>query len=266
MIDGKVRTGVRGLDKMLHGGLVPHRPYIVSGPPGSGKTVLSMQFLLEGVEGGERCLFVALEEPPNEIKINVRSFRWNSDDIEMLDANSDIRRFEPTPVIEISTESEPARMRELDDRIRKTPDFESHEVTVHSLQQLLKNLFIKRRYDRVVIDSMTALRYFCMREFEETITTQSFMRFLAESKVTSLLTVELPEEGEVPPEAFLARGEVRLHKLRDETGIKRFVSVEKYKGSSHDEFVYPFEIGASGIVVHSGENGPAPDASETPPA
>src|SRR3989337_2172600 len=107
---------------MLHGGLVPHRPYIVSGPPGSGKTVLSMQFLLEGVEGGGRCLFVALEEPPNEIKINVRSFRWNSDDIEMLDANSDIRRFEPTPVIEISTESEPARMREGDDRIRKTPD------------------------------------------------------------------------------------------------------------------------------------------------
>ena len=77
------------------------------------------------------------------------------------------------------------------------------------------------------------------------------MRYLAESKVTSLLTLELPEEGEVPPEAFLARGELRLHKLRDETGIKRFLSVEKYKGSSHDESVYPFDITNAGIVINT---------------
>ncbi len=247
----KIRTGIPGLDKMLHGGLVPGRPYIVSGPPGSGKTILSVQFLREGLEGGERCLFVALEEPPNELKANLRSFRWNLDDLEVLDANSDIRRFEPTPILEISTETEPIRMRDIEDRIRKTPDFESHEVTVHSLQQLLKNLFLKRGYQRVVIDSMTALKYFCMRDFEEVLSTQSFMRFLAEAKVTSLLTLELPESGETPPEAFLARGEIRLHRLRDDGGIKRFISIEKYKGSSHDDFVYPMEITNAGISIQT---------------
>lgn len=253
----KIRTGIPGLDKMLHGGLVPSRPYIVSGPPGAGKTILSIQFLLEGLEGGERCLFVALESPPNELKINMRPFRWNLDDLDVLDGNSDIRRFEPTPILEISTETEPIKMRALDERIRKTPDFESKEVTVHSLQQLLKTLFVKRKYARVVIDSITALKYFCMKEFEETLTTQSFMRFLTESGVTSLLTLELPEEGEVPPEAFLARGEIRLHKLRDESGIKRFVSIEKYKGSSHEEFVYPFEITNNGIVIQAASS-PSP--------
>jgi len=254
----KIRTGVQGLDKMLHGGLVPGRPYIISGPPGSGKTILSTQFLREGLEGGERCLFVALEEPPNELKINLRPFRWNLDDLEILDANSDIRRFEPTPILEISTETEPIKMRALDERIRKTPDFESQEVTVHSLQQLLKKLFVKRKYHRIVVDSMTALKYFCMREFEEVLTTQSFIRFLTETGVTTILTLELPEEGEAPPEAFLARGEVRLHKLRDESGIKRFISVEKYKGSSHEDFVYPFDITNAGVTVHVGE---APQAS-----
>jgi KaiC/GvpD/RAD55 family RecA-like ATPase len=246
---GKIRTGIAGLDRMLHGGLVAGRPYIVSGPPGSGKTILAMQFLKEGLEGGERCLFVALEEPPNEIKINMRPFRWNLDDLDVLDANSDIRRFEPTPIMEISTETEPIKMRALSERIRKTPDFESKEVSVHSLQQLLKSLFLKRRYHRVVIDSVTALKYFCMREFEEILTTQSFMRFLTEAGVTSLLTLELPELGSVPPEAFLARGEIRLHKLRDESGIRRFVSIEKYKGSSHEEYVFPFDITSSGIGV-----------------
>src|SRR5256885_9013733 len=105
----RMRTGIAGLDKMLHGGFVPGRPYIVSGPPGAGKTILAMQFLREGLEGGERCLFVCLEEPPNELKINMRAFRWNLDDLDVLDANSDIRRFEPTPILESSTEEEPIK-------------------------------------------------------------------------------------------------------------------------------------------------------------
>ncbi len=247
----KLSTGIQGLDKMLHGGLVPGRAYIVSGPPGSGKTILSSQFLVDGVEGGERVLFVALEEPPNEIKYNLRVFGWPIANIDILDGNSDIRRFEPTPILEISTETEPVRMSMIPDDIRKTPDFESHEVSVHSLQQLLKSLLVKRGYTRVVIDSMTALRYFCMKDFEENVSTQSFMRFLAESKVTSLLTVETSEQMEMAPEAFLARGEIRLYKIRDESGIKRFISIDKYKGSAHDESIRPFDITPKGIVVHA---------------
>ncbi|HEV8595609.1 MAG TPA: ATPase domain-containing protein [Thermoplasmata archaeon] len=245
----KVATGIAGLDKMLHGGLIPKRPYIVSGEPGSGKTTMLTQFLLEGVAGGERVLFVALDEPPNEIIANMRSFRWDVGDIEILDANSDIRRFEPTPIVEISETQEPLKMRDLPEEIRKTPEVESHEVTVHSLQQLLKTLLRKREYVRVAIDSMTGLRYFCMREFEADVATQSFMRFLTEEKVTSLLAVETAGEDEVPPESFLARGEIRLHRVRDDSGIKRFVSIEKFKGSAHEEMVYPMQIGERGITV-----------------
>lgn len=245
----RVATGIKGLDKMLNGGLLEGRPYIVSGPAGSGKTILSMQFLLEGLEGGERVLYVALEEPPNEVKINMASFKWKLDELDVLDANSDIRRFEPTPILEISTETEPQKMRDIGPTIRKTPDFESHEVTIHSLQQLLKNLLHKRKYRRLVMDSMTALKMFCMKDFEENVSTQSFMRFLAESKMTSLLTVETAGDNGFSPEAFLARGEIRLHKLREEGGIRRFISIDKYKGSSHDDSVYPFVINEKGISI-----------------
>ena len=67
----KIQFGISGLDSMLEGGLIPERPYIISGPPGSGKTILAMQFLQEGLKKGEKVLFVALEEPVNEIKFNL---------------------------------------------------------------------------------------------------------------------------------------------------------------------------------------------------
>ncbi|MEE9151118.1 MAG: ATPase domain-containing protein [Thermoplasmata archaeon] len=248
----KVQTGIDGLDKMLGGGLIPERPYIITGPSGAGKTTLGMQFLLEGLRKGERVLFVALEEPVNEIKFNMESLGLKVGSIEILNANSDVRRYEPTPVMEISQKSKVQKIRDVSETIRKTSRFKSTVVSVHSLQTTLKNEFRKTRYGRVVIDSLTALRYFCM-PVEEEILLQSFLRFLSESKITSLLTVETPENYGLTPEMFLARGEIRLYKIRENNRIKRMVSIEKFRGSEHDERVYLIEIRkGEGVVVLRG--------------
>ena len=63
----RVSTGVPGIDAMLGGGLIPARPYVVSGPTGSGKTILAMHFLAAGLAHGEAGLMVTLDEPPNEV-------------------------------------------------------------------------------------------------------------------------------------------------------------------------------------------------------
>lgn len=245
----RVQTGIKGLDKMLGGGFISERPYILSGSPGSGKTTLGMQFILEGVRCGERVLFVALEEPVNEIKYNMGSLELNVNGVDILDANSDIRRYEPTPVMEISSKSRVQRIRDLPDSIRKTSRFKSTVVTVHSLQNTLKQELRKTSYRRIVIDSLTALKYFCMIG-EDEIYIQSFLRFLSESKVTTLLTVETPEDYGLTPEVFLARGEIRLQKNREKGRMKRLISVEKIRGSEHDVKAYPFEIKkGEGVVV-----------------
>lgn len=249
----KIRTGIDGLDTMLDGGLIPGRPYIVSGPPGGGKTTLCMQFLLEGLKAKEHVLFVALEEPPNEIRYNMESHGWKVGDVDILDANSDIRRFEPKPILEISSEIGAVPMKTIPFKIRKSPEGESREVTVHSLQQALKNLFTRKNYARVVIDSLTALRQFCMRDFEENLSTQSFIRFLTEAGKTALMTVETPGNAGSNLETFLARGEIRLHRFRQEDGIRRFISIEKYKGSPHLEYIVPMEIRTGGLMVHARE-------------
>src|SRR2546428_712950 len=87
----RVKTGVVGLDTMLNGGLLPARPYVISGPTGSGKTILALHFLLEGLRQQEPCLLVTLDEPPIEVKANMATFSWNLDRLKILDATPDIR-------------------------------------------------------------------------------------------------------------------------------------------------------------------------------
>ena len=78
----RISTGIAGLDAMLGGGFTENRIMLVRGGPGSGKTIFSLQFILEGAEKGERGVYVTFEEPLALIKANVASFGWKITDYE----------------------------------------------------------------------------------------------------------------------------------------------------------------------------------------
>src|SRR6186713_182091 len=80
-----VPTGIEGLDDILRGGLVANRLYLIEGNPGSGKTTLALQFLLDGVAKGERCMLVSLSETKRELLASAESHGWNIDGIEILE-------------------------------------------------------------------------------------------------------------------------------------------------------------------------------------
>ncbi|MCX8174376.1 MAG: hypothetical protein N3F63_07215 [Thermoplasmata archaeon] len=248
----KIKTGIPGLDEMLHGGLIPARPYIVSGQLGTGKTTLAIQFLLEGVKNGENVLYITTEEPPNEIRKNFESFNWDISRIKVFDAIPDVMTYEITPVKDITALREIVPFRDIPYVIRKTPEHGAPEMTFNALQNALKLALSTSDYDRIVVDSLTALKFFCIPSYDHNLGVQSFIRFLSELKVTAILTVEMPLEYQFEPELFLARGEIRLLKWRDKDGeLKRGVLIEKYKGSSHDVHLRPMEITPDGIVVYS---------------
>lgn len=75
--DDLLKTGVDGIDDILRGGLTANCLYMVSGEPGTGKTTLAMQFLLEGVRNREECLYVALSESQQEMEKVARSHGWD---------------------------------------------------------------------------------------------------------------------------------------------------------------------------------------------
>ena len=102
-----VTTGVEGLDLVLDGGLTPHRLYLIEGVPGSGKTTMAMQFLIEGVARGEKVLYVTLSETEEELREAAASHGWSLDGIQIhelvpagdqLDPESQYTMFHPSEV------------------------------------------------------------------------------------------------------------------------------------------------------------------------
>jgi circadian clock protein KaiC len=80
-----VGVGVEGLDDVLRGGLVANRMYLVEGDPGSGKTTLATQFLLEGVRLGQSCVFVTLSESEEELRASARSHGWSLEGVKIVE-------------------------------------------------------------------------------------------------------------------------------------------------------------------------------------
>ncbi|MDE0948124.1 MAG: circadian clock protein KaiC, partial [Sphingobium sp.] len=76
-----ISIGIADLDNILGGGLTANRAYLLEGTPGSGKTTIALQFLLEGARQGERGLYITLSETSGELKEVARSHDWALDDI-----------------------------------------------------------------------------------------------------------------------------------------------------------------------------------------
>src|SRR5690606_10757602 len=74
-------SGVSGLDDVLRGGFTRDRLYLVEGSPGSGKTTLALQFLLEGVRNGEPALYITLSETAVELRAVADAHGWSLDGI-----------------------------------------------------------------------------------------------------------------------------------------------------------------------------------------
>ena len=248
----RVSTGIPGLDRMLGGGLWPGRPYLLTGGTGSGKTLIGMRFLMEGVLRGESVLLVAVDEPPREILENVRTFGWDLSTVRTLDANPGTRAIRRmADVQEIRALGDVRQMRDLSAESRKAQN--EDDISVQSIHLKLRHQMSQARFTRVVVDSITSIRRFAMKSTEdpqaERTEIQSLLRFLSEREATTLITANPGNPLVLAPEEILARGEILLTRKWIGDRSVRQIKIVRMRGSAHDPERRPFAITPNGVVV-----------------
>ena len=252
IMETRVPTGIPGLDRMLGGGLIAGRPYLVTGGTGSGKTLLGLTFLLEGVRRGEEVLLVAVDEPPSEIVENVRPLAWDLSAIKTLDANPGTRGIKRNMAVqEIRAMNDLKAMRDMSVEGKRAS--ETEDVAIQGIQLKLRQQMSDRPFRRVLVDSITSIRRFAVKSSldpqAERTEIQSLLRFLSEAGVTTLITSTPSDPGVLTPEEVLTRGEILLTRKWVGDRSVRQVKIVRMRGCAHDPERRPFVINSQGIVL-----------------
>lgn len=232
MSETRVPTGVPGLDEVLHGGFPMGSSFLVAGAAGTGKTVLCLQWLLTGAEAGERCLYVSLVEPRQTVERHVAGFGWSLDPLEFLDL---------APGGEVTAH-------ELSEyRVFAAEDVE--EVTewakiVEAVQRV--------HPQRVVIDSLTQLRYLATDDYQFRKHLLRLLRVLSLERCTVLLPVEPQHLAEDPFGEVVVDGVAVLSRDISEGRLAtlRALEIRKLRGSGFLGGRHALTIGGDGMTVY----------------
>jgi len=255
MVIRKVGTGIQGLDTMLRGGFMEGRMILVTGGPGTGKTIFCAQFLHHGAtERGEKTLYISLDETKSHFVEEMLTFGWDFKELEQeekftfIDA-SDIRRIPEQAFDNRQADKKQVSGKELArarliDGIFKTWEGGS------SIEKFFGNIGAQR----VVLDSISGLTFRFPEAWEKRQAILDVMEALDKIPATCLITSEaisIGEERLVQPEEYLSHGAIHLETLR--TG-ERAVRILKMRGTEVDSVPRPYKIAATGVEVYPDQN------------
>lgn len=232
----KVKTGIPGFDDLLYGGIPKRNIVLLSGGPGTGKTIFSQQYLYYGLVNGEPGVLVTLEEHPVQVRRNMASFGWDVRKYEEEGKFAIVDAF--TGGIGEAAKRERYVVKSIDD--------------VGELLDTVRNAIRDVRAERVVIDSVSTL-YLTKPAMARSILMQ-LKRVLAGLGATSIFVsqVSVTERGFGGPGVEHAvDGIVRLDLDEVNGELVRSLIVWKMRGTRHDMRRHPFEITDKGIIVRS---------------
>jgi KaiC/GvpD/RAD55 family RecA-like ATPase len=232
----KVKTGVPGLDSILSGGLKKNRAITVSGPPGSGKTTLGLQFLYSGAKDfDDPGIYVTMSQSVDEIKNDSKSFGWDFEDLVKKDK---IMMIDARP-FKFQNESIGK-----DDSL-----YRGEHMPFEHLTRLLLGGIRRIGAKRMVIDPITILAMQYTDKFHMRHGLQGMIQALENAGVTSLLISEFAGDEKTPIEWFVASGIIQLEHIRRGDAMERTIQVTKMRGIKHSEQIHPLALGSDGIYI-----------------
>ncbi len=231
----RVKTGIPGLDDILNGGIPKRNIVLLSGGPGTGKTILASQFLWNGLQLGEPGIYVALEEHPVQVRINMKNFGW------------DVRQYEQEgkfAVIDAFTGG-------VGEAAKREKYVVKDTDSIEELIDVLRTAIREINAQRVVVDSVSTL-YLLKPSIARNVVLQ-LKKVLSGMGTTSLLVsqVSVTERGFGGPGVeHAADGIVRLDLDEIDGELVRSIIVWKMRGTSHSMKRHIMEITDKGVVVY----------------
>jgi circadian clock protein KaiC len=228
--DTRASTGIDGLDEILGGGFTPHRMYLIEGVPGSGKTTMALQFLLDGARRGESVLYVTLSETEEELRSVAASHDWTLDGI-------NVRELVPS---EESLRS--------DDQYTM---FHPSEVELSETTRAVLADVERIKPTRIVFDSLSELRLLAGNPLRYRRQILALKQFFGGRKCTVLLLDDLTAAANDLQVQSIAHGVIRLEQLYPEYGSeRRRLIVAKFRGVRFRGGYHDCIIQRGGIEVY----------------
>jgi len=222
-------TGIAGLDDILSGGLACNRLFLIEGVPGSGKTTLAMQFLMEGVKQREPVLYVTLSETEEEIRSVAETHGWTLDGIT-------IRELAPT-----------GESLSPDDQYTM---FHPSEVELGETTKAILADVDRMKPRRVVFDSLSELRLLAGSPLRYRRQILALKTFFAGRKCTVLMLDDLTSANHDLQVQSIAHGVISLERLNPEYGSeRRRLRVVKFRGRKFRAGYHDFQIERGGLKV-----------------
>ena len=223
-------TGVPGLDTVLAGGLVPDRLYLVEGVPGTGKTTLALQFLMEGVRLGERVLYMALAESEIELRGAALSHGWDL-------AGIGIEEVAPSD--------------DMLDPDRQYTIFHPSEIELAATNQRILAAIEKHRPARLVLDSLSELQLLAENPLRYRRQVVALKQYLASRHCTTVLIDDRSALDDGLQVRSVAHCVISLELQNQDYGNdRRRVRVVKYRGMAFRGGAHDYKIAHSGLVVY----------------
>lgn len=221
----RISTGISGLDDLIEGGIPESSVTLIAGGAGCGKTIFCSQFCWHGLNNGEKCRFISLEEPVDDIKRDAKVFGW------------DFQKYEDDDQFKITYVKPAAGERGF---LNKVMDLASDEDV-----------------SRLVIDSVSVmLGAYGGDESKKRDNMYDLIRTIKRAGVTTILTSEIREQEQgalsrYGVAEFVADGVIVLYYESVGEGSFRNLEVRKMRETAHTPGTYPFKITDDGIKVTS---------------
>src|SRR6476620_10000193 len=229
-IGNQAKTGIWGLDNILSGGFSRGHVFLVEGAPGTGKTTVALQFLLEGAKAGERCLYITLSETERELREGAASHGWSLDD--------GLEVFELLP---------PESLLDSDQQqsLLYSSDLELGETTKQIFEAVERT-----RPSRVILDSLSEIRLLAQSSLRYRRQILAIKHYFARHGATVIMLDDLTANAEDKTVHSVAHGVIRLEELAPAFGAeRRRLRVLKYRGQRYRGGFHDFTITTGGVNV-----------------